>query len=281
MATYLERYVTGEHKRVWDELWVLGERVREEPLYTDAFGVARETILRARHNIKVLIPRLKAIGYEFGYAWAKSLYPEGAYQHEMGRGGQFILPSADTADRLRELEGTVGLIPLSIRAWFEAIGEVDFVGRPPRHWGFVGSDQIDESGEDEEYSPARNGLLEENPSLEWCSLDPLCIWSIDSVMAMADPPSGELETSDPDTGLWYLPLMPDPEGKYFISGSGPVGISVPSGMADAEFVDGMPFVDYLRLCFRCGGLPGLRDYLGPMDAISEDLQHMTHDLLPL
>ncbi|HEY7092051.1 MAG TPA: hypothetical protein VH393_02660 [Ktedonobacterales bacterium] len=43
--------------------------MREEPLYSDALAVARETMRRMRWNIETLIPRLRDIGYEFGYGW--------------------------------------------------------------------------------------------------------------------------------------------------------------------------------------------------------------------
>jgi hypothetical protein len=73
MPIYLDRYLAGEHELVWDELAALGGSVREELLYADALAVARETMQRVKSNIETLIPRWKAIGYTFGYAWAESL----------------------------------------------------------------------------------------------------------------------------------------------------------------------------------------------------------------
>jgi hypothetical protein len=278
---YLERYLAGERERVWAELRAVGEGVREPPLYTDALAVARATMRRARHNIELLIPQLEAIGYQFGYAWAVSDGSQAGHRHNVAWRGPFLPPPPDTSMRLHELQTRVGPLPLSILAWFETIGEVDFVGRPPRHWGLAGSDESDEAGEDvADYSvPPR--LADEDPTLEWCSLDPLCIWPLDAVIAMAGPPAAEPDPADRDSGKGYLPLTPDPEGKYLISGGGPIGIDVPNAAADAEFVDLLPFVEYLRVCFRWGGFPGLRDYLGPMDAIGEDLHRLRRDLLPL
>lgn len=68
-TTFLERYLKGEHEQVWAELHALGKHARDEPLFTDALSVARETMRRARHNIEVLVPRLQSLGYIFGYAW--------------------------------------------------------------------------------------------------------------------------------------------------------------------------------------------------------------------
>jgi hypothetical protein len=215
---YLEHYKAGEHKQVWAELQALGAAVREELLYTDAMAVARETMRRARRNIEVLIPRLDAIGYQFGYAWATSRGLQEGHRTIVDWDGPFVPPPPDTSARLRELQMRVGDLPLSVGAWFEAVGEVNFVGRPPRHWGLVGSDDSAEGKKDIADISARSWPLDEDPSLVWSNLDPLCVWSLDAVMAMADPPAGEPDSADPESGKWYLPLTPDPEGKYFISG---------------------------------------------------------------
>src|SRR5579859_7270575 len=65
MVSYLERYLQGECIQVWAELVALGEHVREEPVYADAWAVACETMRRVRQNIEGVIPRLRARGYVF------------------------------------------------------------------------------------------------------------------------------------------------------------------------------------------------------------------------
>jgi hypothetical protein len=65
MATFLERYQTGEHVAVWDELLALGDGVRSEPYYADALAVAAETMRRTRRNVELIIQRLDAKGYRF------------------------------------------------------------------------------------------------------------------------------------------------------------------------------------------------------------------------
>ncbi len=65
--TYLERYTNGEYEPVWNELQALGPAVRQEPVYSDALAVARETMGRARQTIEELIQRLIRIGFVFGY----------------------------------------------------------------------------------------------------------------------------------------------------------------------------------------------------------------------
>jgi 3-oxoacyl-ACP reductase-like protein len=65
--SYLDRYLSGEHEQVWAELVAVGEQVRKEPLYSDAWAVARETMRRVRLNIEQLIPRLVQVDFVFGY----------------------------------------------------------------------------------------------------------------------------------------------------------------------------------------------------------------------
>jgi hypothetical protein len=55
MASYLARYLDGEHEQVWAELVALGAAVRDEPLYSDAWAIACETMRRVRHNIELLV----------------------------------------------------------------------------------------------------------------------------------------------------------------------------------------------------------------------------------
>lgn len=57
MATYLERYLAGEHEQVWRDIVALGDAVREEPAFTDAEAMAREMMSRVQRNIEKLIPR--------------------------------------------------------------------------------------------------------------------------------------------------------------------------------------------------------------------------------
>jgi hypothetical protein len=65
MQTFYDRYMAGEHQQVWSDLIALGEAVRQEPVYSDAQAVARETMRRAQANIERLIDRLHAMGYRF------------------------------------------------------------------------------------------------------------------------------------------------------------------------------------------------------------------------
>jgi hypothetical protein len=117
VPTYLERYLAGEHEQVWADLLALGDRVRQEPLYADALAVARETMRRVRHNIEVLIPRLTAWGYHFGY---ENLHVEPGFASRQP--GVFRTPEPRIAGVLDAFETTIGVLPLSLYAWYETIG---------------------------------------------------------------------------------------------------------------------------------------------------------------
>lgn len=115
MATYLERYQNGERVEVWRELVALGDGVRREPLYSDAQAVARETMRRAKHNVETIYEQLKQIGFEFQF-------PDAVFKPL-------------TAEEIAELdafESEVGLLPLSVRAWAEIVGNVNFMGTYPK-----------------------------------------------------------------------------------------------------------------------------------------------------
>jgi len=119
MATFLERYLQGEYVQVWDELTALGAGVRQAHVIDDALDVARETMRRAVMNIQVLIDRLNALGYEFGYPREGRLVPQIPY----------LPPAENTQTRIHELQHLAGPLPLSLQAWYEVGGEVHFVGK--------------------------------------------------------------------------------------------------------------------------------------------------------
>jgi hypothetical protein len=111
MAGYLERYQGGEHEAVWQELTSLGGRVRIEPLLGEARAVAQETMRRARHNIERLVERLHQIGFQFQD-------PEAV----------FLPTTPQQLADLDALEHEIGPAPLSLRAWAEQVGTVNFMG---------------------------------------------------------------------------------------------------------------------------------------------------------
>ncbi len=273
-TTYLERYVVGEYAQVWDELVALGAAVREEPLYGDALAVARETMRRVRHNIEMLIPRLETVGYEFGYGWAE------------GRGFPtappdpiFSPPQPNVARVIAELERRAGVLPLSLRAFYEIVGAVNFVGAAPEAWRdwhstpdgldalYVYSAEV--AVEDaitwrEQYGD----VTEEEWDLPGLDEEDLC-----DARAYAALPHD----------CWLVPIAPDEWHKYDISGCGAYEIAIPNLAADARLLTQRhrtTFVNYLRICLRWAGFPKLEQIPGAASALS-GLSALTRDLLPI
>jgi hypothetical protein len=115
MPNYLDRYRQGEFEQVWAELLALGSQVREPQLLDQAKAVARETMGRARTNIELLVPRLTALGYQFADS------------------DRVLVPPSDAIPSfLDQIERRAGPLPLSLRAWCEVVGEVNFMGSHPK-----------------------------------------------------------------------------------------------------------------------------------------------------
>jgi hypothetical protein len=128
MGTYLDRYLAGEYEEVWTELLVEGEKIRNEPLYSDALAVAQETMRRAKINIGLLIERLISIGYEFEY-------PIGLpnVKDTLNELAVFIPPLPNVNEQVAEIESTIGPMPLALQTWYEVVGTVNLEGKH-RDW---------------------------------------------------------------------------------------------------------------------------------------------------
>src|SRR5688572_7089271 len=111
---FLERYLNGEHVQVWAEMLALGAQIRQEPYYTDAKAVAQETMRRVKANIEMLVERLKKIGFQFEY-------PD-----------HIVSPlPAEILQQIETFEREVGPLPISLKAFYEIVGSVCFIGNYP------------------------------------------------------------------------------------------------------------------------------------------------------
>jgi hypothetical protein len=230
---YLENYLAGNHEQVWNDLQALGPEVREEPHYSQALEVAAETMRRVRRNCERIVSRLHALGYVFG------TYPDGS------RGYSNQGPLLDPSDAMRadiaELEERIGPLPLSLTAFWQEVGAVDFVGMH-RAW------------------PAgRDPLVVNEPEGAIADLDN---WE----MNVED---GDIDPSEPvEVGL-----APDDLHKDNTSGGDPYSVVLPNASADFEFLyerHELLFVPYLRLAIlQWGGFPGLDGENVPFEPLNE------------
>ena len=109
--SFLDRYLDGECKEVWDELIALGPAVRKPPHYLYAPLVAEETMRRVAVNVDNVIRRLEYMGYRFRMRTAAHI-PPGEQTHEL----------------LKKLDSLAGPAPLSLAAFYKIVGSVDLSG---------------------------------------------------------------------------------------------------------------------------------------------------------
>ncbi len=244
--SFLSRYKAGEYEQVWREIWPkYWKEVEQEPFYSDALAVAREMMSRVRENLQILIPRLETIGYEVGYGWTL----DAEYERVEEQPPPFSPPLPDIQERLEKLKANGRVVPLALQAWYEMVGSVNLVGKPPASWKpYIASRSPDDV----------------------CILDPLEIEPLDDGNIHHCIRTGRLD------------LAPDEFFKYFYGGGGPYFIQLDSHLYTDAFIEGgwlrsINVVDYLRLAFSWGGFPGLGRLPKRPD---KDIAYLTKDLLP-
>lgn len=218
MTALIHRYRAGEHEQVWAELLYHGPNVRQEPLYSEALDVARETMMRAKANVEVLRHRLDRIGYRF------------AYPDEV-----IVPPQPDTRQVIDRLERRVGPLPLSLRAWYEIVGSVNFIGSHPEWDEHMYADPL-------VVDPIAFAIEEYREWKESCA-----------------------EYGSDEMPPYAIPIAPDEYHKAQVVGRPQYSVAIytiptPNPGADAILGDEphhTTFVNYLRTCFRWGGFPGL------------------------
>ena len=209
---FLDRYLAGDHRQVWADLVALGAEVRGDPHAADALAVAYETMHRVEANVRTLVERLSAMNYTF------TTDPDS----DGGRPTHLTGPS-NVRKEIADFEKQVGAMPLSLRAFYEVVGEVNLIGHHP--------------------------ILD--PKGNTVAPDPLVVYGFDE---------GVIEYDDEDDeGPSAITIAPDDLHKANTSGGDPYEMAVPDPRADGELLNErhrLFFVDYLRLCFRFGGFPG-------------------------
>lgn len=237
-----DRYLAGEHEEVWRDLVSLGEQALAEQHIADAQAVAYETMERVARNIAILSDRLRTLGYRF--VWPGS--HDGLFGLRKAKAHEpHVMPAADAFDTILATEEIIGgPLPLSLRAFFEVVGEINFNGDHP-----------DLAPEDSAVAP-----------------DPLVVCSADDALAMIE--SSDREDGDP----LLVEFAPDALHKANVSGGNPYSIEVPVEAVDAPVVDGPTdsyFVEYLRhAILGWGGFPGwerAKQVPAQLDALRRDL----------
>jgi len=223
--SFFDRYSAGEHEKVWEELMALGPSVREDPHAADALAVAYEIMRRVEANVRVITARLAALGYKIASGMA----------HDP--------PGPKTRKQIARLEKVTGTLPLSLRAFYEVVGAVNWMGEHPS------------------LAP-RDGSA---------APDPLVVFPIEDALAQCEEGF--------EDGEGAIAIAPDDLHKANTSGGDPYEVAVPELGADGRLLNErhkLHFVAYLRLVFRFGGFPG---YDG-IDPVPAELANLRQGLIP-
>jgi hypothetical protein len=218
----------------------LGAELRGTPAWPDAVAVVRDTMRRARENVRRLSIMLPKRGYVFAD-------PDGV----------LVPPPFDIVAQLDRLEAVAGMLPLSLRCWYEEVGQVNLTGEHP-DWSHQFPDPLVVE------APVEYLLLEHET------------WAAD-------------RGTEWDRGAFTIDLAPDALHKSDVSGGPPYSMVVPN-----TGVDGLlrwenhqtTFVNYLRICFRFGGFPGwditqLDDAQRPSTLCPPMIAELAAELLPI
>jgi len=231
----LQRYLGGDSAGVWRDLTALGAAARLELYYGEAVEVASETMRRARRNVELIVPRLEKLGYEFA-GYSPVFEPAGE-------------SAAHDLDAFEEEIG--GVLPLSLRYWYQLVGPVNWMG-----WH-------------EALNP-KKGPHCGDPLV----MDPYRESAEDAARLFGDPEGGLPLEFD----LW---LAPDALHKNNVSGGSPYAMRVPDASADANLLyewSADTLVSYLRRSFEWGGFP---EWKGRRDAPQKEIDYLTEGLFAL
>ncbi|MBL7252704.1 hypothetical protein [Paractinoplanes lichenicola] len=220
--TFLDRYLRGDHEQVWADLRELGPEARTD----DARAVAIETMRRVRRNVEAVRARLDAAGYAFQE-------PDQAH----------VPPTPEADAELDVFEQQHGPLPLSLRAFYEIVGTVNFI----QSW-----DQLVQQRRREQSADPVPEILYAG------EFDPLAVEAPVCAYAKWKSPFNrrawplaldECHKANYSGGENYAVLLPDAGADFRIYGM----------ISNEEDMFGDWFVDYLRETFRGGGFRGTVD----------------------
>jgi hypothetical protein len=221
-VSFLQRFLRGEYEQVWADLRDLGPAVRGDVL-EDANSVAVETMRRVRHNVEVLRRRLDDAGYQF---------KEPSRAH--------VPPEADVTAQLDRFERRHGLLPLSLRAFYEVVGSVDFRQSWDQLVNWYEREQRATPTDPVEY------LGEYDPLMVEPLICKYAIWDADHGKRSWFMAPDECHKANYSGGMNYHVLLPDDGADFRIYGM----------IMSEQSLFGEHFVDYLRETLRGGGFRG-------------------------
>ncbi len=234
MADLRKKYtslVDSDLKLRLDKCLMKGDCLALPHVKDEAEEVLTEIMERARANVQIVVRRLSEIGYRFRDTRRKHVYP---------------LIGID--ERLSKLEANGVFVPISLKAWFRLVGSVNLMGshrdcvvqgqrlynKPGRH-----------DGTNVRYRPEYTDPL----VVEDVFLDE----TFENWRFRLENSSGSI--LEP----CYIEIAPDARHKENVSGGAGYKMSLAQPTIDTVLHNephNVNFVDYLRIAFWWGGLPG-------------------------
>jgi hypothetical protein len=253
----LDIYRQDPNLGTWDLLCDAGQLEPGSTLYDDALAVAREAMSRVRRNLEIIVKCLETANYVFAWPTNEGLRPT----------TPLTAPPANTPQLLAVLERKAGHVPLSLRAWWEIIGEVSLLGVFADSWkstqGFPLNDAL-------EIVPL-SYVLEEIEQWE------------------ANPERGQ---------TFEAPLSADIYHKANLSGGAEYSVVLPDGRIDAplrhvimlipgprpghwaQVETNETFVGYLRRSLMWAGFPGYATAEKPLERDASRVREIASMLIP-
>ena len=231
---------------MWHELRQFGATIPDPVLVEEAQLVCDEMAHRARHNINLIVERLRNEGFRFH-----------SNDDAQTPALPFVRATARAGEHADWLQRTFGPLPMTVLSWVRLVGDVWLVGTHPQWPESAAADPLVIELEGSRYPGA---------SMRDFFASEFEVWR-------------EQAGEDPSADRFVLPVAPDRLHKRNVSGGPAYGIVLPDGCVDGLFVGEttMPFVAYLNWVFRNGGFPG------PTASASQwrVKQALAKDLLPL
>lgn len=215
---YFKRYISGEKKKVWEELGNLGGLIYEPPYYNEGLEICQHACEITLKNLKSIIEELKRIEFKFG-----SESDDDFKQHDP------LYPPSQAAINLVEwLEERFGKISLIAKTFIITVGDVNLNGTHEK-WN-------------NEFLPIDPFIMEFD-----------CTRYGEDPKAYFEGEMEAWEDYHEDDEMFGLPFAPDHLHKANISGGLPYKLLVPSNCINPMLdLDGekMTMVDYLNLNFE-------------------------------
>jgi len=316
---FLDRYLSGQCREVWQDLTQLGPAVREEPYRNDALSVGAETMKRARHNVELIIVKLEKLGYRFTQ---EADTPE--------RINFAIAPESDALKAIREKYSQPGFVPKSEhdKAMVAKLKRIEATTQlMTKHSDFLAKVVAAVRGREEKktnqadrppalkdseiFSPPKSSANKDLDRFEKKLGGPLPIslrcWyeQVGAVNLMgyheALNPKGGGESPDPlvidpliqAAEAWFgedlefdsdeieLPLAPDDVSKAFESGGDPYAIKLPDAAADGLFLNERHETTFVEYLRIAFQWGGFPGWERTASRPQKELDYLRENLLPI